>query len=131
MRALIALLAVLSTAPASAQDLLTPNDFLDLADGRTLTFVTEPGGFLVGIEQFLTRDQTIWTRADGSCAYGVVTTTPLTVCFAYDDDPGRQHCWYTYSVDGVPHVRATDTGSIQRVDRVGDEPVSCEALPTV
>lgn len=125
-----ALLAVMAV-PAAGQDLLTPDAFLDLAEGRTMTFVTEPGGALVGIEQFLTRDRTIWTRADGSCAYGIVTTTPLTVCFAYDDDPGRQHCWYTYAVEGVPHVRETTSGSIQRVDAITDEPVVCEPLPTV
>ena len=133
MHRLAAALAIAAALPAAAQETLTPEAFLDRADGRTLTFVSTPGGRLVGVEQFLSRSRSVYARADGSCAFGQVTVEGPEICFRYDDDPGRAHCWWPFSQDGELHVRFADAGSdeVQRVARIGDGPVQCTNAPAV
>lgn len=120
-------------APASAQQSLTPEAFLGLAEGRTLTFVDAGSGGLVGIEQFLGRDRTVWARADGTCARGTVTVRGAEVCFAYDDDePGEgPHCWWPLREGLQLFVRLADAerDSRQRVAAITDEPVICSDEP--
>ena len=129
--ALAALLALV--APAAAQESMTPETFLDRAAGRTLTFVSTPEGQLVGTEQFLSRSSSVYARADGTCAYGQVTVEGPELCFRYEDDPGRAHCWWPFALDGELHVRIADTASdeVQRVARIADGPVSCTGAPAV
>lgn len=131
--AIFALVAALLGAPASAQESLTPEAFLDRATGRTLTFVSTPEGRLVGVEQFLSRSRSVYARADGSCAYGTVTVEGPELCFRYEDDPGRAHCWWPFTRGGELHVRIADTASdeVQRVSRIGDGPVLCTDAPAV
>ena len=126
-------LAMAAAWPAAAQESLTPDDFLDRAAGRTLTFVSTPEGRLVGTEQFLSRSRSVYARADGSCAYGQVTVEGPELCFRYEDDPGRAHCWWPFAQDGTLHVRIADAASdeVQRVARIGDGPVTCTDAPAV
>ena len=130
---LVALLAAPAAQPAAAQEMLTPDQFLDRANGRTLTFVDAPSGVLVGVEQFLSRSRSVYARADGTCAYGTVTVEGPELCFRYDDDPGRLHCWWPFEAEGTMHVRLAepDTGEVQRVDGVSDNPVMCRPQPNV
>lgn len=60
MRALAISLVAVLTLPAAAQDQLTPDEFLDLAHDRTLSFANIRSGNLVGVEQFLRRDLSVW-----------------------------------------------------------------------
>ena len=131
LRALAAL--ALLAAPAAAQETMTPDAFLDRAAGRTLTFVSTPDGALVGTEQFLSRSRSVYARADGSCSYGKVTVEGPELCFRYEDDPGRAHCWWPFAEGGELHVRIADTASdeVQRVARIGDGPVTCTDAPAV
>ena len=130
----LVLLALPAAAPiARAQESLTPDAFLDRAQGRTLTFVDGPSGALVGIEQFFGRDRSVYARADGSCAYGRVTVEGAELCFRYDDDAGRVHCWWPFEADGQLHVRIASTVSdeVQRVETITDTPVDCRPVPNV
>lgn len=117
--------------PAAAQERLTPTEFLDFVAPRTATFVTFPGGRLVGIEQFLSRDRTVWARANGTCAFGQITTDETQICFEYDDDvPGVRHCWVPYLQDArLLVVSASTPGSMQEVTEISDTPVTCTEMP--
>lgn len=125
--AILTLLAV----PAAAQDRLTPEQFLDLVNQRTASFATFPDRLPVGTEQFLSRTRTVWARADGTCAYGLVTVENGQVCFDYDDDlPGVRHCWVPFLRDARLFVASTDDlGEVQEVVEIGDDPVACTQAP--
>ena len=128
MRLIAGCLLALAASAAPAQERLTPEQFLDIAAGRTLTFDHYPSGARVGVEQFLSRVQSVWTRDDGSCTYGEITTDPLYICFVYDDDPGREHCWVPFTVEGRLIVRSPG-GDMQEVTQVSDAPVGCTDAP--
>lgn len=126
-----ALFACLCAAPSAAQDRLTPEQFLDLVDQRTASFSTFPDRLPVGTEQFLSRTRTVWARANGTCAYGIVTTRDGQVCFDYDDDPpGVVHCWVPFLRDARLFVASTgDVGEVQEVVDISDDPVACTQAP--
>ena len=113
---------------------LSPETFLDIAEGRTLTFA-DASGALVGVERFLEDRRTVWMRADGTCAYGRVTVRGPEVCFDYDDDgPGEgPHCWWPLREGSDLLVRLADASreEVQRITEITDEPVACAAAPSV
>lgn len=126
-------LILLIAAPARAQEGLAPDRFLDLAEGRTLTFVDAMSGALVGRERFLPGGRTIYVRADGTCAHGAVTVRGPELCFDYDDEPPGtpSHCWWPIREDSGLSVRLADSGvpGAQDVTAVTDEPLACEGTP--
>lgn len=122
---------VLCAAPAWAQEQITADAFLDRLAGRTATFVMMGTDELVGIEQFLRRDRTVWARSDGTCAYGTITVDGPLVCFAYDDEPsGRKHCWFPFERDGTLLVLDDEGDEVQEISRITDTPVFCEPPAT-
>jgi len=126
----LASVLLMLAAPAGAQDRFTPEALLDRLDGRTATFRQFESQRLVGVEQFLSRQRTVWARANGSCAYGRVTVEAGQVCFEYDDDPpGRRHCWVPFEMDDRLLVVSPNGGEVQEVTRLSDEPVICSAPP--
>jgi len=130
VRCALALLLLLA-GPALGQERITADMFLDRVTGRTATFVAFQDGALVGVEQFVRRDRTVWARADGTCAYGAVTVQDGAVCFAYDDEPRNiQHCWIPFEVDERLLVVTRDGSEVQEITRLSDAPVSCEPPPT-
>ena len=125
-----AILLCWSAAAAAAQTPITPEAFLDKMTGRTVTMEMAGTGALVGVERYLDRTRTIWTRPDGTCAFGTVTTPGAKVCFRYDDDPADTlYCWLPFREGATLHVRSLITGEIQRVGRIGVEPLGCEGEP--
>ena len=114
-----------------AQERISAELFLDRVAGKTATFVMYSTGDLVGTEQFVRRDRTVWARADGSCAYGTVFVREGAVCFAYDDEPaGVTHCWAPFETDDRLLVVTLDGREIQEVTALSDAPVICSAPPT-
>ncbi|MEL7127141.1 MAG: hypothetical protein AAGK30_12945 [Pseudomonadota bacterium] len=125
-----ALILLLGAAPALAQEQISGDDFLDRLAGKTATFMVMGTDTLVGVEQFLRRDRTVWARSDGSCAYGTVTVEGPLVCFAYDDEPtGRTHCWFPFERDGALLVLDDEGDEVQEISRITDLPVTCEPPP--
>ncbi len=117
-------------APAAAQEApMSPDTFLDAVAGRTVSFVLHPGGGLVGVERFVDRERSVWTRPDGRCALGEVTVRADKLCFAYDDDPSVDHCWWPFKEAGALHVRSTGSGEVQRVAGVKERLLGCEGEP--
>ena len=108
---------------------MSPAQFLDLVEGRTARFDLFPDGVHVGIEEFLSRDRSVWTRADGSCAYGRITTDTRQICFEYEDQPGLLHCWVPFVRDDRVFVIDTDGSEIQEITELSDVPVDCIDLP--
>lgn len=127
----LALLCLIAAAPAAAQDRLTPEQFLDIVANRTAAFATFPNRQPVGTEQFLSRERTVWARANGTCAYGFVTASNGQVCFDYDDDPpGLTHCWVPFLRDARLFVASVDDlGEVQEVVDISDDPVACTQAP--
>lgn len=120
--------------PASAQQSLTPEDFLGLTRGKTLTYVDPATGELIGFEHFLPGGRTVWTRADGRCTHGTISVEGSEICYSYEDDDDGEgpHCWWPLREDGRLYVRLADAAreERQRITSITEEPLSCEAVPT-
>lgn len=126
MQALACLLCLVAPA-AVAQDRLTAEEFLDRLEGRTATFIDFNSRELVGVEEFLRRDRSVWARANGTCAYGIVYIEVDQVCFIYDDDPpGVTHCWFPFERDEKLFVLSASSSQVQEVSQITTNGVSCE-----
>jgi hypothetical protein len=130
MRAAATLLACLIAAQAHAQDQMTPDDFLDLALGRTLSFSSVMSGDLVGVEQFIRRDLSVWADETGRCTYGRIEQRGPLLCFLYEDAPDPGNCWIPFNDDGTLLVMADRSGEVQRISDISEKPVICEGAPT-
>lgn len=126
---LIAILAVLAAAPTAAQEQIAPDRFLDLAVGRTLSFRSISNGTLVGIEQFLRRDLSVWAGEDGRCTYGRIEVRGPLLCFLYEDYTDPDNCWTTYNDDGRLLVMSQSSFEVQRISDISDTPVVCDGAP--
>lgn len=114
----------------AAQEQITAKDFLDRLEGRTATFSDFQSGRVIGIEQFVTRTRSVWTRQDGSCAFGTIYTKDEQVCFLYDDEPDPiPHCWTPFALRDRLWVAGTTPGEVQEITDITDDPVTCD-LPS-
>lgn len=129
----LAVLCALLSGPASAQSRITAEQFLDRAEGRTLHFHLAHTGQLVGIEQFLSRELSVWRPRGQPCVYGRVTIEAGQLCFLYDGEaPQEKSCWFTFVQDGFLIVRGTELigAEVQVVERITDVPLECPNAPT-
>jgi hypothetical protein len=132
LRAAIGVVVWLAAAPIFAQTLITPDEFLDAADGRTLTFHIFPNGQLVGAEEFLTRSLSVWRDHAGTCVYGDISVDSANLCFLYDGRDG-QDCWLPFRQGDRLFVRIAELGKseIQEVTHISDDTLSCPVKPGV
>jgi hypothetical protein len=130
MRVLGLILALACAPPAAAQDQMTPDEFLDLALGRTLSFSSLASGGLVGVEEFLRRDLSVWADQSGRCTYGRIETRGPLLCFLYEDIADPYNCWIPFMDDGTLLVMSQRTNEVQRISDISDKPVICEGAPT-
>lgn len=130
MRLSLALICAgaLAAAAAVAQQQISPDDVLDRADQRTLTFELFPYGGLVGVEQFLSRRRTVWATPTGTCTYGQIEIRGPQLCFIYRDLADPEHCWTPFDVDGVMVFVSSDFDR-QQVTAITTRPVVCEDAP--
>lgn len=113
---------------AFAQQQITPDQFLDLAVGKTLTFRGYRSGALVGEEEFLRRDLSVWTDPAGRCTYGVIEIRGPQICFLYEDDPDPENCWLIFRNEDELLVMS-DNLEVQQITRMRDVSLNCEAAP--
>ncbi|MEM7718393.1 MAG: hypothetical protein AAF222_04260 [Pseudomonadota bacterium] len=117
-----------------AQERLTPEDFLNFALGKTLTFDTFPDGRLVGVEEFLRRDLSVWRDRSGVCVYGRITIPDGQICFLYEnDDDDTPVCWVPF-LKGDRWFVLNTNGSrreIQEITSVTKDGLDCPANPGV
>lgn len=130
IRPILAALALTYAIPAAAQEQLTPDGFLDLALGRTLSFTSVASGNLVGVEQFLRRDLSVWADETGRCTYGRIEQRGPFLCFLYEDAPDPNNCWLPFNDEGTLLVLSQNTSEVQRISDISEDPVICEGAPT-
>ena len=130
MRVLAISIGFMLAAPAAAQDQLTPDGFLYLAHGRTLSFANVSTGNLVGVEEFLRRDLSVWADETGRCTYGRIEKRGPLLCFLYEDIPDPDNCWIPFINEGTSLVLSQRTRETQRISDISDEPVICEGAPS-
>ena len=85
-------------------------------------------GRLVGEEQFLRRDLSVWTDVTGRCTYGQIEIRGPQICFIYEDNPDPENCWLTFRYKDQFVVMA-NSGELQRITEISDQPISCEGAP--
>ncbi|WP_298292370.1 hypothetical protein [uncultured Litoreibacter sp.] len=125
-----ALLAgALVTTSAAAQDKITPQEFLDRANGNTLTFFHQRSGSVAGVEQFLSPKQSVWAQSDGRCSYGDISIKGELMCFLYEDFPNPDNCWMPFDMDGQLMVMSTQSFQVQTITDISQDPVICEGAP--
>lgn len=122
--------AILLAHSATAQEQLTPDGFLDLALGRTLSFSSMLSGNLVGVEEFLRRDLSVWADETGRCTYGRIEKRGPLLCFLYEDAPDPNNCWIPFLDEGTLLVMSDRTREVQRISDISEEPVICEGAPS-
>ncbi|WP_179379033.1 hypothetical protein [Jannaschia marina] len=125
----VVLLCLAATGAAAQERAMTPDAFLDLVEGQTATFMLGESDALVGVERFIDRERSVWTRSDGSCALGEISVRDTKVCFVYDDDPGTNHCWQPFELAGRTYVRSTLNGEIQRLAAMEKRRLECVGEP--
>ena len=103
---------------------LTAEEFDRRVAGRTLDFLL--GGAPYGTEQYLPGRRVIWAFTDGPCREGRWMPRGERICFEYDDEPGRLHCWsFHEGPDGLV-ARSTGMGGDGVVAmRPRDTPMDC------
>ena len=130
MRIFAGIIVALLASSAVAQEQLTPDGFLDLAHGRTLSFTNIQSGNLVGVEQFLRRDLSVWADETGRCTYGRIEQRGPLLCFLYEDAPDPGNCWIPFMDEGTLLVLSERTREVQRISDISEKPVICEGAPT-
>ncbi|MBK5925872.1 hypothetical protein [Rhodobaculum claviforme] len=124
----LALLLGLAVAmPAAALEPgppLSAEEFEARVTGHTLHFMA--GGEPYGTEQYLPGRRVIWAFAGEECREGSWFPSGTQICFVYDEDPGRQHCWHFYdSAEGMlARSAGPSSGGLIAVRRSA-EPMSC------
>lgn len=127
------LAAALLPTCAAAQTAISPDAFLDAVIGKTVTFYEIRSGQLVGTEEFLSRDVSVWRENGLDCVYGQITTPNGQLCFLYDNDPdGLPVCWWPFLHQDRLLVRLATFrgGEIQEVRSISEKSLDCPGAPT-
>ncbi len=86
------LVLLLLLAPvAAAQEVVSPEAFERLAEGRTLHFTLDGAPF--GAEQYFPGRRSLWRFEDGSCEAGAWRPEGDLVCFRYEAEGPSAQCW--------------------------------------
>ncbi len=126
---MISVLIVGFAGKGRAQTQISPDEFLDQATGKTLTFSDYMSGNQVGVEQFLRRDRSIWATRDGRCTHGLIRQEGPYLCFIYEDFSDPDNCWLPFLSEGELLVMSTGQRQVQRVTEISDAPVICSDKP--
>ncbi|MEM9584249.1 MAG: hypothetical protein AAGA08_14160 [Pseudomonadota bacterium] len=118
-----------SVGAITAQDQISPSSFLDRALGKTLSFTDLSTGALVGVEQFLRRDLSVWAETNGRCSYGRIEERGPLICFIYEQFPNPDNCWMPFDKGGQLMVMSTLSYQIQQISKISERPVQCEDAP--
>lgn len=103
----VALMACLAF-PVSAQTPMTAEEFEAYVTGRTLTFGMS--GMPYGIEEFHPGRRTTWAFLGEECREGFWFERDAQICFIYEDEPEREHCWIFWEGDTGLNARFMGEG---------------------
>ena len=129
-RLALALVALAAPAAVAATDLVAPEAFEALVEGRTLHFTLDGAPF--GAEQFFPGRRSLWRFADGSCEPGRWEARGPEICFTYAAAP-TPICWL-FRRDGerfAAHLveDGDETSFSLELDRVTADPLPCLGPP--
>ncbi|NNE88439.1 MAG: hypothetical protein HKN27_10220, partial [Silicimonas sp.] len=133
MRFALPVWLLLFAVPANAIERVSPDAFLDFAEGKTLTFSIIGGGALVGIEEFISRRLSVWRTSEGRCVYGIITVENSQVCFYYEELDRTKDCWWMFR-DGdrlLARIADFSNSHTQEVTDISTDGVSCPTVPSV
>lgn len=124
----LAFLIALAALPAWAEDLIGPDEFQAMSEGKTLHFTQD--GLTFGSEQFYKNRTSTWQYADGQCTVGQWYANGDALCFVYEHNPIPQ-CWLMSRRGGdifarLSHLPAGDPSEI-RLSHIDEDPVPCPA----
>jgi hypothetical protein len=121
-----AALALALALPAAAQDVLPPEAFEAMSEGRTLHFSRL--GLPFGAEQYFPGRRSLWRFADGTCLAGEWRPAGEAICFTYEGDPAEQ-CWHLRQWGGrfAAHLieDGAEAGFRLDLERIASEPLPC------
>lgn len=104
----IAATLLATSLPSLAETQLTPEQFERDAAGKTLYF--RDSNLDYSAEQYFPDRRVVLLHMGGQCMHGRWEPVGDQMCFLYEEDPGRWHCW---------HYIETPTG--ERLHRFVDE----------
>lgn len=107
MRTLLLICLLALAAPAFGEELVSPSEFRDYAEGHTLYF--ERDGKPFGSEAFEPGGKTVWRYMDGSCSDGAWRAHGAQICFYYGEGTDVL-CWRLIRDDNGLLVRLLGDG---------------------
>jgi hypothetical protein len=128
MRTAVALPLLLFAAAPAGADVVSPEAFEALSEGRTLHFTRQGEPF--GAEQYFPGRRALWRFADGTCDRGFWRAEGQEICFVYEGNPGPQ-CW-TFERRGAGYAAAlveegAPPGLVLELSHADDAPLDCPA----
>lgn len=126
----VALLLCLATAPlARADGLIPPEEWRQMAQGRTLTYEIE-GMFFANEHYDAAGDGVMLQLNDGRCLSGRWFYREGAYCFAWDEN--RPSCFVHRRrkdrIEIVPVLDGEPNGAIQLMTGISDKPLVCGGL---
>jgi hypothetical protein len=121
MRAALALCLLVS--PATADTLMTPEEFEAWSTGQTLDYFID--GSFWGSEMHLPDRRTLDADAEGPCVEGRWYPRGDAICFTYDVSPGP-HCWRFWRHQGTVLAELLDAPDAPMAEvALAPEPLAC------
>jgi hypothetical protein len=123
----ILLTALLTTFPALAETMLTPEEFDALSTGKTLYFSKD--GEAYGAEQFFQGRRSKWRYSDGACEKGEWFARNNLICFNYENAIETQ-CWEFFKTDNGGYAARAEGAApdqILELDFIDTKPLLCKA----
>lgn len=122
----VLLAATLLALPANAETIVSPSEFQNMSEGKTLYF--SRNGEYYGAEQYYTRRQSLWQFSNGECEHGRWFAQGDQICFVYEDSL-EPVCWnFLQRDDGsfVARADGSDAAFDLLLERTDDEPLECK-----
>ncbi|MGY6410875.1 MAG: hypothetical protein ACXIUV_07625 [Alkalilacustris sp.] len=123
--AFLVAVVTLGAGPAAAIEgatRMSPEAFESFAEGHTLSFML--GSVPYGVEQYLPGRRVLWAFVGEECREGVWFPVGQQICFEYDDEPHRLHCWSFYETPDGVLAQSEGMGGTVQVQR-STEPMFC------
>ena len=120
---------VSATCASIAQEVVSPEDYVRSAEGKTITYRTVGTDRLLGVEQYLGDGRTIWRARGEPCTFGQISFHGPQLCFTYETE-GVTSCWLPFRIDGQLHARSVSVlGSVVYRAEESTEPLECDGVP--
>jgi len=132
IRTAICLFVATLASPLAAETRLTPEQFERDSAGKTIYFRDTDRQF--SAEQYLPDRRVVLLHLGGTCMHGFWRPEGDQMCFIYDVDPGRWHCWHYIQTPAQErlHRFVDETGPTDfelTIIKEDTKPLDCPAPP--